>query len=64
MATKTARAFLVPAVAGVFEELGLSAAIRVGAHPSVWDGTGWYGIHQVANVFEFELEQGVELERV
>jgi AraC-like DNA-binding protein len=62
MTTRT-RGYLLASVAGIFQTLRVSAAIREGAHPRVWDGTGWYGLHAEPNIAELELQHGVELER-
>jgi AraC-like DNA-binding protein len=57
-------AYLTPGVANIFQVLGVSAAIRQGVHPEIWDGTGWFALHRVPSVLDFELQHGVELERV
>jgi AraC-like DNA-binding protein len=58
-----ALSFLLPGVANVFEELRVSAAIRVGGPWAVGDGSGWRSIHVERSLPDFELEHGHEVAR-
>jgi AraC-like DNA-binding protein len=54
------RAFLAPAIANVFEELGISAALREGG-PWRTSSGGWRAIHvHEPSLASFEIEHGVE----
>jgi len=57
------RAFLAPAIANIFEELHLSAALREGG-PWRTSAGGWRAIHvEDRNLSSFEIEHGVEAAR-